>query len=417
MNTVRLGAYSPKRRTSTQGSTSGSEIKHRKHRPDYRLLVYMGLLLAAGAITVYAISPGLTLGRDLSENYYSTKQLTAIAIGIVAFLVAANLSIKRWKELTWVLISLAAISAVAVRFVGEEINGAYRWVQVGGLSFQAAELIKLALLIWLAGFLVKMRMQNKLDDKEAFKQIAIAVGIVGFVVAGLQSDLGSAIVMMAMVLSMTLIAGMSLKKLGIMFLILVVLGSVAIATSPYRRDRINTYLNPTADCQNEGYQSCQALITVGSGGMFGRGAGRSVQAYGYLPVAANDSIFAIISENWGFVGSVAIISIFVGLFRRMKLIAMNAPNDYTKLLVVGILTWLSVQMIINIGAMIGLLPLKGITLPFVSYGGTSIMFVMIAVGIVFNISRYSDLSEKTSKRKSTGRRVHNPLGQKWSAES
>jgi cell division protein FtsW len=159
-----------------------------------------------------------------------------------------------------------------------------------------------------------------------------------------------------------------------------------------------TFLNPTADCQNEGYQACQALITVGSGGMFGKGLGRSVQAYGYLPEAANDSIFAIVSEKFGFVGASIIIGIFIGLFRRIKTIAEQAPNDYSRLLVSGILAWLSIQMIINVGAMIGLLPLKGITLPFVSYGGTSIIFVMAAVGIVFQVSRYTDL---TRSRKMT----------------
>jgi cell division protein FtsW len=136
--------------------------------------------------------------------------------------------------------------------------------------------------------------------------------------------------------------------------------------------------------------------------MFGKGLGRSVQAYGYLPEAANDSIFAIVSEKFGFIGASIIIGIFVGLFRRMKAIAEFAPNEYSRFLVAGILAWLSVQMIINVGAMIGLLPLKGITLPFVSYGGTSIIFVMAAVGIVFQVSRYTDLTSRRSETKKYG---------------
>jgi cell division protein FtsW len=137
--------------------------------------------------------------------------------------------------------------------------------------------------------------------------------------------------------------------------------------------------------------------------MFGKGLGRSVQAYGYLPEAENDSIFAIVSEKFGFVGATIIVGIYIGLFRRIKTTAEQAPNDYSRLLVSGILAWLSIQMMINVGAMIGLLPLKGITLPFISYGGTSIIFVMAAVGIVFQVSRFTDLSQaKDNSKRSYG---------------
>jgi cell division protein FtsW len=164
---------------------------------------------------------------------------------------------------------------------------------------------------------------------------------------------------------------------------------LAISTSGYRRSRVQTFLNPTADCQGAGYQSCQALIAVGSGGMFGLGLARSVQAYGYLPEAANDSIFAIYAEKFGFLGSAVLIGLFVALFARVMKIFERAPDDYMRLLVAGVLAWLSTQAIINIGAMVGLLPLKGITLPFISYGGTSLLFVGAAVGLVFAVSRYT----------------------------
>jgi cell division protein FtsW len=361
------------------------------------LLVYMTLLLAVGAVTVYAISPGISQGKDISENYYSVKQLTAIGLGIVGFIIAASLSVKTWKKLELPLIAFAAIVAIAVRFIGDEVNGAYRWLQVGGFSFQAAELIKFALIIWLAHYLARMRLEQKISDPKTLKTLGVIIVIVVVVVAGLQSDLGSAAVMMAVIGFMAFVAGLPLKKLIIIGVVVLALISVAILSSSYRRDRVATFLNPTADCQNEGYQACQALITVGSGGMFGKGLGRSVQAYGYLPEAANDSIFAIVSEKFGFVGSTIMIGVFIGLFRRIKLVAENAPNDYSRLIVSGVLAWLSVQMMINVGAMLGLLPLKGITLPFVSYGGTSIIFVMAAVGIVFQVSRYTDLTRVKSK--------------------
>lgn len=362
----------------------------------------MTLLLAVGAVTVYAISPGITSGKNLSENYYSVKQLTAIGLGIIAFLVAGFIDTKTWKKLELPLIGLAVIVTIAVRIIGDEVNGAYRWLQIGGFSFQAAELIKFALILWLAGYLARMRIEQKMADKNTLKTIGIVTVVIMFVVAGIQSDLGSAAVMMAIIGAMSFIAGLPLKRLLVFGAVILAISVLAVVSSPYRRDRVSTFLNPAADCQNEGYQACQALITVGSGGMFGKGLGRSVQAYGYLPEAANDSIFAIVSEKFGFIGASIIIGIFVGLFRRMKAIAEFAPNEYSRFLVAGILAWLSVQMIINVGAMIGLLPLKGITLPFVSYGGTSIIFVMAAVGIVFQVSRYTDLTSRRSETKKYG---------------
>lgn len=158
------------------------------------------------------------------------------------------------------------------------------------------------------------------------------------------------------------------------------------------------YLHPSADCQGSGYQACQALIAVGSGGMVGLGLGSSVQAYGYLPEAANDSIFAIYAEKFGFIGSIVLLALFAALFARIKAIAERTPDTFTRLVVVGIFVWLSVQSIINIGAMIGLLPLKGITLPFISYGGTSVIFSLAAVGILFQASHYTAYSRMSQNK-------------------
>jgi cell division protein FtsW len=180
----------------------------------------------------------------------------------------------------------------------------------------------------------------------------------------------------------------------------VAIGTVLlISTSSYRRARLETFLNPTRDCQTTGYQACQALIAVGSGGMVGLGLGRSVQAYGYLPEAANDSIFAILAEKFGFIGTALLLGAFALFFSRLVKIMERTPDTYNRLLVVGILAWLSTQTLINIGAMIGLLPLKGITLPFISSGGTSLIFICGAIGIAFQISRYTTfgaISEQTT---------------------
>ncbi len=368
-------------------------VLQRRHRPDYWLILLSLALLVVGLIVVYAISPGLSAQKHVSENYYVGKQLVAIALGTVAFLIAANVPIRAWRHLERPLIILALIASVAVRLLGERVNGAYRWVQIGGLSFQAAELIKFALLVWLAGFLTDRIRNNELaDQNKTLKPLLIALALVSLIVAVVQSDLGSMGVIAAIMAVMSFVAGLPLKRIAMVGSIILIGGILAIASSGYRRDRFSTFLNPTRDCQGAGYQACQALIAVGSGGMFGLGLARSVQAYGYLPEAANDSIFAIYAEKFGFVGCVLLLGLFLALFMRLKFIIERTPDIYTRLLASGILAWLSTQAIINIGAMLGLLPLKGITLPFISYGGTSLVFVTGALGVVFNISRYTTYS-------------------------
>ncbi len=365
----------------------------RRHRPDYWLVIVSAILLTVGLIVIYAISPGLAAQKGVGENYYVTKQLIAIGLGVAAFVAMANIPLTFWRRVQKPLIIAAGLAALGVLLFGEEVYGAKRWIQVGGLSFQAVELIKFALLIWLAGFLADAMARGSLgNEKLTLRPILIATGIIGVVVAGIQSDLGSTGVMVAMIGIMSFVAGLPLKRIA-MFGGIIVIGLVlAVASVGYRRDRLSTFLNPTSDCQNEGYQACQALIAVGSGGVFGLGLARSVQAYGYLPEAANDSIFAIFAEKFGFFGVSVLLGIFAMFFSRMKAIAERAPDNFSRLVVVGILAWLSTQAIINIGAMLGLLPLKGITLPFISYGGTSVLFVTGAVGLVFQISRYTTYS-------------------------
>jgi cell division protein FtsW len=395
-------------RTISRRPVMLDQAKQRKHRPDYMLVLLCIALLTVGLIVVYAISPGLSAQKGVGTNYYATKQITAILLGIVTFLIAAQLPLMSWKRFEKPLIGLAALAALAVQLFGEEVNGAARWIQVGGLSFQAVELIKLALLIWLAGFLAARIKEGTLAHfDKTFKPLLMVVGIISLVVAVMQSDLGSAGVTVAIVGAMCFVAGLPLKKV-FMFGAIIALGTIlAISGSAYRRERLATFLNPERDCQNVGYQSCQALSAIGSGGMFGKGINRGVFAYGYLPESANDSIFAVFAEMFGFLGVVILISLFFALFARLKSIMERAPNMEARLLVAGILAWLSTQALINIGAMIGLLPLKGITLPFVSYGGTSIIFVTAAMGLAFNVSRYTTYGVN-SMALTEGRRYEGP---------
>jgi cell division protein FtsW len=363
----------------------------RKHRPDYWLLILSIVLLAVGLIVVYAISPALSAAQHVKGGYYVSKQLLAIGLSVVAFLVTAQVPLAWWRRAYKPLLIAAAIATLLALII--PVNPAYpahRWVRLGGLSFQSVELLKFAVLVWLAGFLAgRMREGSIHDFRATLKPILLTLGAIGVVVLGLQSDTGSTGVIVVMMATMAYIAGLPMRRILMIGGVLLIALILAVSVTPYRRDRLQAYLHPEANCQSSGYQACQALIAVGSGGIIGLGLGSSVQAYGYLPEAANDSIFAIYAEKFGFIGSVALLAVLVDFFARLKSIAERSEDDFSRLLVIGVLAWLSVQTLVNVGAMIGLLPLKGITLPFISYGGTSVVFTAAAVGLAFQASQYT----------------------------
>ncbi len=376
----------------------------RKHRPDYWLIILCAILLAVGLILVYAISPALTTANHVGGGYYIDKQLIAIGLSIVAFLGTSQIPLRWWKQAYKPLLAIAALATLlALILPVDPAHPAHRWVRIGGLSFQSVEIVKFAVMLWLAGFLSERIKQGTINDSKATLQpILIALGVIGIIIAGVQSDLGSTGVMVAMMATMAYVAGLPMRRILLISGIIGIGLILAISASPYRRERFQTYLNPESSCQTTGYQACQALIAVGSGGIIGLGLGSSVQAYGYLPEAANDSIFAIYAEKFGFIGSIALIAVFVAFFARLKNIAERLTDDFSRLLVVGVLAWLSIQTLINIGAMIGILPLKGITLPFISYGGTSVVFVAAAVGLAFQASQYSGFTTPRVSGAATG---------------
>lgn len=411
-----------RRRGLNASQTRYTAAGARRHKPDYWLLILGAILMTIGLVVVYSISPGLSASQHISQGYFVTKQLLDVALGIVAFLFAAYVPVNFWEKSAKPL-AIAAIvgSALVLIMPVDEIYQAHRWIRLGGFSFQVAELIKLALLIGLGQFLARRYKEGAIADfNAALKPLIILLLVIGVVVAKLQSDLGSAGVMVMMMFVMAYVAGIPLKRVLIFAGLAAMLVAIAISSSAYRRDRLTTFLHPQKDCLTTGYQACQALISVGSGGILGMGLGYSVQAYGYVPEASNDSIFAIMAEKFGFVGTVAIMVIYGAFIGRLKRIAERTPDMFLRLVVVGVMAWLAVQMTINVGAMIGLLPLKGITLPLISQGGTSLVFFTAALGIVFQISRYTSYSivepNTTNESASTNnsfdgrrlRRPHNP---------
>lgn len=356
----------------------------RRHRPDHLLLVVTAILLGLGIVLLVAISPALTAQSRVGGSYFIWRQLVAMLIGFVLFYISSRMNLSALKAVRWPLVVVSTVAVIVVLIIS---GIAFRWIQIGGLSFQPAELIKYTIVIVGAIFLSqKVESAEHKDSKKTLMPIVIGMAVVGFVIVLLERDLGSMVVMIAIMLAMMFVANVPLHKLALIFMAIVALGGLAVVTQQYRRDRFVAFLNPENDCSSTGYHACQALIAVGSGGLFGLGVGNSVQAYGYLPEASNDSIFAIYAEKFGFIGSTILVGLYGLLFFRILSIVRRAPDNVSRFIAAGVLGWLSVQTVINIGAMIGLLPLKGITLPLISYGGTSLMFVLAALGLVYRIS-------------------------------
>jgi len=375
------------RRRSVRQEQNGQ----RRHRPDYGLLLIALLLLVVGLVVVYSIGPGLAAQKNVSDNYFVGKQIIAILIGLVAFGIMAVTPHKYWLSMQKPIIAVAVIATLVALIMPISAEyPAHRWIRVGGLSLQSVELIKMAILICVSTFLAMQARKGELaSDQKTIKPLLVVLALLGVVVAVLQKDLGSAVVLVAMIAAMGYVAGLPMQRVVLVGLLVVGVMALLILPFSYRRERVLNFLSPETNCQTSGYQACQALIAVGSGGLTGKGLGHGAQAFGYLPEAANDSIFAIMAEKFGFLGMAFVISLFMALFTRLIRILERAPDMTTRLIVAGVLAWLSAQTLINVGAMIGLLPLKGITLPFISYGGTSIIFVLAALGLVFHISRYT----------------------------
>lgn len=379
----------------------------RRHRPDYWLIVLALLLVVIGLTVVYSISPALGAADGNSSGAsYVVRELVAIGLSVVAFTVTSRIPLRTWQRWQMILLAGAAVGTLLAIVMPPPLNyPAHRWIRLGGFSVQSVEALKFALIIWLASFLAARHKAGVMahNDRTLYP-LLMALGGIGLVVAGIQSDLGSTGVIVAIMGAMAFVAGLPMRRVMTIVAVVAIGTILAVSAIPYRRERLFTYLHPSTNCLTTSYQACQALIAVGSGGMSGLGLGRSVQAYGYLPLAQNDSIFAVYAEKFGFIGSMFLLGLFVGLFARLRLITERTPDMFSRLIVAGILAWLSTQTMINIGAMIGLLPLKGITLPLVSYGGTSVLFVGAALGLVFQISHYTNFGARTVTRRPVERR-------------
>jgi len=387
-----------------------AQVVVRRHRPDYQIALYMGLLMLLGLIIMYAIGPqrANVLNNAYDTDYYSSmyffiKQTSSLLLALGAFIALALVPYSWIKKNAGKLL-IAGLAACALLFVtGNLLHsgiaqcslGACRWFNLGVFgSLQPAEFLKFGLLAFTAGFLGMRVSQGLVND---FHRTLVPLGVLVLIavifVIGIQKDMGTGISMLAIMASMMFVSGVS-KKVGLAIVgALLLLGALMIIIAPHRVERVMTFLGGDAssstDINDANYHITHAKIAIGSGGLLGVGIGNSVQATGYLPEAINDSVFAIMGETFGFVGLAVILALFTALLLRLLKVTDHLTNIWMKLAVAGVFGWLAAHVILNVGAMIGVIPLTGITLPLLSFGGTSMIFIAGALGLAFQLSRYT----------------------------
>ena len=353
---------------------------------------FFGLSIAItlfGLFILASASLGISTYQFGGPYYYFLHQLVyGFLPGLAAIYFTSRLRYSFWKNYS-LYILLAAIlltSLVFIKGVGFYYGGAHRWLSFGSISFQPSEFLKLAYVIYLASWL-ESKSKSISSFRFGFLPFVIMSGfIASFLI--MQPDIGTLGVLMASILALFFVSGGSVKQLLGLSGVLALIVGFLIVMEPYRLERVKVFWDPSHDIEGSGYQINQALIAAGSGGFWGRGFGLSRQKFSYLPEPIGDSIFAIVAEELGFIGAAVLLSLFLALFLRGMQISKYAPDDFGKFLACGIMFLIIFQVLINISAIIGLLPLTGIPLSFVSYGGSALAVTMAEIGIVLNISRY-----------------------------
>ena len=346
------------------------------------LLVTFGLV-AFGLVMVYSATSASAALANGDPAYYLKRQAVYAFLGLVLLAVCARVDFYSLRALAPVLMVASAVLLLAVLVLGQATNGARRWIAFGPAQFQPSELAKLALAVWAAGYLARRRPPRTL------KELWRPVGLVTVVFCGLilvEPDLGTAIAIVVMIAAMLLVSGTPGRTLGGGLGIAATLGLFAVWLEPYRRARLFSFLNPWHDAQGAGFQTVQAMIGLGSGGIFGVGLGQSVQKANYLPEAHTDMIFAIIGEELGLVGATFVIAAYCAFAYAGLRIALQCKDPFGKRLAAGLTALVCGQAAINLAAVMGLAPLTGIPLPFVSYGGSSLVVALASVGILLNIA-------------------------------
>ena len=367
---------------------------------DYSLLFTIAFLIMFGLLMIYSAS-SYKAQIDYNGNaaYFMTRQGVIALVGFLVMIGISKLDYRWYAKFYKLAILVSWVLMIAVSLVGRQVNGKRRWLGVGPLSFQPTELVKITVIVSTAALLVKLG--RNVDRSAGIARVAMVVLPLAGIVAA--NNLSSGIIIAGIGFVMMFVA--SRKKLW--YFLVTAAGGLVIAFAPqignglaaihllkpYQLSRINVWKNPEAFADRGGYQVLQGLYAIGSGGLFGKGLGESIQKLGFVPEAQNDMIFSIICEELGLFGAISLILVFMFMIYRFMVIASNAPDLFGSLLVVGVMAHIAIQVILNIAVVTNTIPNTGITLPFISYGGTSIMFLEAEMGMVLSVSNQIKLEK------------------------
>ncbi len=383
----------------------------RKHKSDRWIGVLTIALLVVGLVVIYAIGPmrvnvlNAAYGSNYGENYFFIHQLINVILSLAVFVAAFKMpykTIRKFSKLIMLLGLVASAVLAVLAMVGSGMAkcelGACRWFSLGSLSFQPAELLKIGLVLYLAGLMAERKKEGRINTMDFFWPFAVISGLSLLFVVVVQKDLGTGVSLVAIILAMLWMSGVKWQYFWLTVVVAGVLGVVSIVSSPHRMERIMTYSGE--ENSDDNYHIENAMIAIGTGGLFGVGIGNSVQATGYLPESINDSVFAVMGETFGFAGLTVIVVGFAALLMRLLKTANYLEDDEEALVVVGIFAWMMAHIGVNIMAMTDIIPLTGITLPLLSYGGTSMLFTAAALGLAMQLSCYTGREPREERSES-----------------
>jgi len=365
---------------------------------DYNLIVIIIFLLVFGLVMIYSTSSYEAYITFGDASYYFKKQLQATIFGLIVMILTALIPYHFWEKTAWAAYVVSLVLIFLIIPFGYEANGAKRWIRIFGMSLQPAEVAKVAMIIFLACLITKLG--KNAGHRRGFGFLAAWVFPVCILLWWVTSNLSSAIIVAGIAFLMLFVSTPGYRRyiyivavlllVAAIFVGLVVANATAAETGDvggYRGARVLAWLDPDAYASGKGFQTLQALYAIGSGGMFGKGLGESMQKLGFLPEAQNDMIFSIICEELGLFGAFALMLLFVILIYKLRDIALNAPDLFGALLVVGVLGHIAIQVILNIAVVTNTIPNTGISLPFISYGGSASFFLLIEMGLVLSVAR------------------------------
>ncbi|MEZ4552398.1 MAG: putative lipid II flippase FtsW [Dehalococcoidia bacterium] len=371
-----------------------AEYTVRRHGPDYLLLAVLTVLLVIGLIAVYSSSYALGYAEYGDPNYFIKKQVFFTALGLIGMFIAMNIDYRLLMRLSPLLMlgALIGLAAALLPGIGLEQNGARRWIALGPLPpLQPSEFAKVAVLIYMAAWLAA-KGDTVRDLSLGVLPFVSMVGLIGALIM-MEPDMGTAMMVALITGTLFFVAGAKLTHLIALVGSGIVMAMILILSHGYRADRLTAFTSAESDPTGVGFHALQMLVAFGSGGIGGLGLGVSRQKFFYIPGSHTDGVLAIIGEELGFIGVVVVLLLFIVFLARGLRIAMRAPDRFGSLIATGVIAWIALQLLINVGGVTRSIPLTGIPLPFLSYGGSSIMALLIAVGVLLSVSRYAAIED------------------------